>query len=146
MIDDKERCELVVASDPVNITAMRVMFKGVDYNWDKELPKGYVNSEIALPLRNIPTATKGSFIENLAGIKFGRFEVIGLYAEYRRQLNGSRGKGRTGINMARINLWVVRCKCGKYEVRRRKSVLNPNNSQDACFFCRHEIRMKGRSL
>lgn len=145
-IDDKERCERVIASEPINITAMRVMLPGETYEYEPSDCKGYICSDEPLPIRNIPTAPQGQWIENLTGKKFGYFEVIGLYAFYRRQMNGSRGKGRLGCSKARINLWVVKCKCGKYELRKRKSILNPNNVKDRCRYCQHElwIREKGR--
>lgn len=54
---------------------------------------------------------------NLAGIKFGRFTVVGL------------SKHKSGT-------WVVRCACGAYEDRKAKAIRNPENFGDRCTKCR----------
>jgi hypothetical protein len=56
---------------------------------------------------------------NLAGLRFGRFRVVGMQA-------GVSGR------------WVVRCDCGNYEIRRAKAILNPDNWGDRCTYCRNK--------
>ena len=62
-----------------------------------------------------------SFVD-LTGKKYARFTVIGLY-------DGPKG-------------WVVRCDCGKYCVRRAKSIKNPLNTFDRCEHCQELAYLK----
>lgn len=81
-------------------------------------------SETPMPLRRIDSQTRNSGnFDNLTGIKFGRLTVVGMHLN----LNGR---------------WVCRCTCGRYVVRRKKSILNPENSGDRCSLCQHLAFLK----
>lgn len=98
---------------PVNRTAHEVSKPGIGY-----IPKKRLNQPLwksPPSMMSVPTN-----IQNLTGVVFSRFTVIGLK---------SCGKGKT--------LWLVRCACGNYETRRSKSIQNPNNDKDCCQICRH---------
>jgi len=106
---------------PVNKTAALVTSKGEHYvpnckdlTYDSDFPikTGKIKKECMSDPRFI----------DLSGNRFGRFTVIGM-----SEVDG---------------LWVVRCDCGKYSTRRRKAILNPNNSQDRCGHCRHKLFIK----
>ena len=60
---------------------------------------------------------------NLTGKKFGSFTVIGRY---------------TGNKPATTHKpkWVCLCDCGRYEMRRSRSIRNPENQHDKCHVCR----------
>lgn len=60
---------------------------------------------------------------DLRGKKFGRFTVVGIARDIRRQ-------------------WVVRCACGTYSTRSAKAIKNPENVQDRCEHCRHVAFLK----
>ena len=72
----------------------------------------------------IPTGRYVGPPENdLTGRKFGSLTVIGRYAH---------NKAATYIKAN----WVCRCECGMYEVRKSRSIRNPNNQSDSCHICR----------
>jgi hypothetical protein len=72
---------------------------------------------ITRQLRMCPT------FDDLTGNRAGRLTVLGLSADFNRQ-------------------WVVRCDCGRYSTRRKKSILNPENTQDRCAHCRYLAFLK----
>lgn len=76
-----------------------------------------------LPMRRY----KGSDDGNLAGVKFGTFKVVGLYA-FKRP--------------GKKPLWVCQCKCGMYETRKSRSIHNPENANDRCHVCRQVLWVK----
>lgn len=53
--------------------------------------------------------------EDLTGIKIGRLQVVGLYKNQPRIRIGNKHK-KTYYK------WVVRCKCGRYEIRTHKTI------------------------
>ena len=61
--------------------------------------------------------------DNLAGLKFGRFIVIGLSSSHKSR-------------------WVVKCACGDYEVRKAKAVKNASNGKDMCAHCSKLIQAR----
>ena len=103
--------EQIAISTPVDRVARWVTSEGYKYSPDKK-PNGAF-WDICPPLKEpMPNAP------NFAGVKFGRFTVIGLSRTFKAR-------------------WVVRCSCGRFEVRRAKAIKNPRNSGDACDHCRH---------
>lgn len=96
---------------PVDKTSAMMFAKGVQYTNSVKVTCAHWESPP--PLRAIPPDAP-----KLVGEKIGRFTVIGLHRDY----NGS---------------WVVRCSCGDYELRKAKSILNPNNFGDRCTKCRN---------
>ena len=105
-----------VSRDPVNKMASIVTSKGYKYKPRKIIAPTLVHTDVPPPMT-------GKGPQHLVGVRFGYFEVIGLYAKK---------KGR----------WVVRCDCGKYETRTAKAIKNPKNSGDRCHMCRHLEKLK----
>ena len=76
---------------------------------------------------------------DLTGMKQGRLTVVG------------KAKKDWIIPNAR---WIVRCSCGDFELRKSKSILNPENGFDKCHLCRardferknYEFRVNGVHL
>ena len=104
------------ARSAINKTAALVVGRGVDWVPDKIINTG--DSE--LPLQTKPTPFG---VSDLSGVRFARFLVIGLSADFP-------GK------------WVVRCSCGKFSMRRAKTIKNPLNTCDRCEHCRHLAYLK----
>lgn len=125
MADDSRRLfdTDLVAVDRV---ALRVVMPGIHYDLsDKTIPKNWIHSDAPLPVfKDIPKVIRNNqSFENLTGLKQGRFTVIGL---------SSTVKGR----------WVVRCRCGAFELRTAKALTNQRNSSDRCLACRREVTRK----
>lgn len=62
--------------------------------------------------------------EDLTGVKFGRLVVLGKFI-------------KRGGNRAR---WVVKCDCGRCEVRSRKAIKNGIDPVDCCLPCKKKHR------
>lgn len=111
---------------PVNKNAAKVFFGGFDYEPCKKVLTS--DSSIPLPVRK---ARKNELcnpsFEDLTGIKFGRFVVIGKFA-----LGKERG-------------WVVKCACGTYSIRGKRAIKNPANNKDCCECCRHLEYLRDKS-
>lgn len=104
-----------ISLDPINKKAATVTQTGIHFNSRKRLPEGYKHWKTQPPLRkSVP-----HFLRYLLGRTFGRFTVVGLSNETKKQL------------------WVVRCSCGSFETRWEKAIRNPKNSDDCCSECRH---------
>lgn len=122
------KSENIAKARPVDTTAALVVSKGTHYRSPKKL--NVLESDNPLPLRVSP-----SNAEDLTGRVVGRLTVVGSFQG---------GKGR----------WVCRCLCGRYTIRRGKSITNDNNGTDRCELCRHaayqrrtdNFRRTGRNL
>jgi len=101
---------------PVNATAARVVSSGTHFNSRKIIQE--FESTSPHPIKPLPFNA-----EDLTGIRFGRFTVLGMSRELKKR-------------------WVVRCDCGMYSIRRRKSILNPANKLDRCGECLEQIQIK----
>ena len=100
----------ILASRPVNKQAARALGGGVVY---EPTFKGDVRVfDNPLPLRPVLPGQP-----NLAGKKFGKFTCLGLARDYKKN-------------------WLVRCVCGKYELRTARAISNPDNFEDSCVYCR----------
>ena len=106
----------IYALAPVNSTAARVVGHGTHYQPNIK-PCEY---ESKLPM---PTVECPSPDHDLTGKKFGRFVVVGVFAE-------------------KVSRWVVRCSCGTYAVRSARAIKNPDNKKDGCRECRHLDHLK----
>ena len=114
--------------EAINKQAAMVFAKGTNYINGVNVTCAHW--EAPPPMREIPVNAP-----KLVGVKFGRFKVIGLHETI------------TG-------LWVVRCSCGDYEMRKTKSIRNPNNFGDRCTKCRnmaferkaYEFKTTGRDV
>lgn len=111
MIDNKSNIALyeVKSAAPIDSVAARVTKKGIEYRPDKIIK----NLDSAYPIDTLPAPKN---CEDLTGLTFGRFVVVGYH-----------GKG---------GKWVCRCSCGRYAVRRAKSIFNKENTKDRCEYCR----------
>lgn len=136
--DDLEILKIVAISEPVNIQAARVTrFKNEYFNKENN-DKSKLNSYGCPPIRSISSHQRinPEFID-FTGIKKGRITVIGLFAGYQKVLLNNEPKF---INNG-VNRWVVRCLCGRYELRRTKSLKRIDNIEDEmCTICNQEIR------
>lgn len=107
---------------PVDRVAARVTGPGERYTPDKKVLTR--DSDLPIATREATTAERGTAtFADLTGRRFGRFIVIGLARDFRRQ-------------------WVVRCSCGRYSTRTARAVKNPENKEDKCEFCRHLAFLK----
>jgi hypothetical protein len=105
------------ADTPVDRTAANVVKNGE--HWEA---KNKLNAPLWTSPPPMKPVLRGN--EDLSGHKFGRFRVLGVYAESERLY------------------WVVRCTCGNFELRRPKAIKNKKNSLDRCARCRHLLFLK----
>lgn len=70
-----------------------------------------------------PVGKLGKGAEDLTGRVFGRLTVIRFH-------------GSAGGEWARP-IWLVRCACGDYEVRRSKTLRSTTNADACCCICQH---------
>lgn len=103
-------------STPINKTAALVTSNGTRFN--HELTDHAKTLYWQAPRE---MTSYDEVLVDLTGVKFGRFTVIGFLG----------GKS-----------WQVRCSCGLYASRRRKAILNPKNSIDACKECMNMAYIK----
>ena len=101
----------------INKTASIVTSKGVDFKPRKKVL--VVESDNPLPISGED--------KELTGKRRGRLTVIGKAVGY-----GAGSNRRL----------VCRCDCGKYVIRKPKSIRNENNNQDRCEHCRHLAYLK----
>lgn len=117
----------IVTSNPVDKTAALVTSEGVDAISTRLIRR--VHSPFPLPMRSSQHLLAK---DNLTGVNFGLFQVVGLYALKK----GNKGNCK--------NRWVVRCCCGNYEIRKPKSIKNQSNYSDACDECLHIEYLRGK--
>lgn len=118
----KRVLEKIAASDPVDRTAALVTGRGPRYVPDKKI----LTADQPTPHPTMPFP--GPLEHDLTGASRGRLTVVGFWA------GNERGK--------KIRLWVTRCVCGTYTLRRTKSIKNPANDVDACEGCRHAAYLR----
>lgn len=107
----------ILTRKAVNRTAAIVTGKGTHYVPNKKIQTHDNPLPIAIRKLQPPECDQPNFID-LTGQRVGRFTVLGLALDHKRQ-------------------WVVRCDCGTYSLRRAKAIKNPDNTQDRCEHCRH---------
>lgn len=114
---------------PVDKQARIVVSPGVHFE-----PDFKVNQ----PLWDIPPTIRpfsGRKKSNIRGNYFGKLmRVMGFLGHPETRNKHQREKHGA--------LWLVRCSCGLFETRRRKSILNINNKNDCCQRCRHIRHLK----
>ncbi len=121
--------EKIARRRPVNRTAALVTQPG---------PKGLQSDKVIAQTHSddrLTTIPIPRTVEDLSGRVVGSLTVIGL-AEPTASLSQQSGNHR---------LWVCRCVCGRYLTRRGKAIKNPNNTRDACDYCRQVQYLKRRS-
>ena len=84
-----------------------------------------------------PSVPRPLAVPDLAGKRFGRMTVVAYCGRVKKQSSGGHFKT--------FFYWSVRCDCGKYSMRRHRSILRPTNDRDACEECRHLDFLKRRS-
>lgn len=92
---------------PANATAGRVLAKGEHH--EHAVKDMGDESDYPLPMIEVP-----GNCEDLRGIRFGRFVVMGRSEK---------------------SSWVVRCDCGRYAKRKTKAIKNTENRGDRCRVC-----------
>lgn len=117
--------ERIGASNPIDKTAAMVVSKGYQYEPDINASKvNPYDSELPLPTRVVSKAmTQSPYFTDLKGHKLGRLTVLGLSQDHK-------------------GLWIVRCQCGIYSARNKKSLLNSKNINDRCNRCNHLALLK----
>lgn len=109
---------------PVNKTAARCLIPGEHY--ERECNSKNV---FDVPILNKVPVPKG--MVNYIHHKQGRIKVL-YYAGKKKQVRKLCSKNKAG---AGTHLWMCKCDCGKYTVRRTKSLQKaPENDQ--CDFCK----------
>jgi hypothetical protein len=118
----------LVGRAPVNKGAGMIFSGGESY--EPKLPDTLVHSDVPLPIKPIDREflNNPQFVD-MTGRKHGRLTVMGLYAA--NSLGQDRGR------------WVVRCVCGRYELRLTKTIKKAAPS-DMCGECRKVEQMRGR--
>lgn len=98
----------IITSTPANATAGRVMSRGEHWEPEGQMPPGLQHWKSPPPMRayEVRSAATAPGSIDLTGKKFGRFTVLGLWAE-------------TASDGAR---WICRCVCGDYEARSAKTI------------------------
>lgn len=109
----------VFASSPLNATAAGVV---------SERPSEYTYTPMEGHHWETPPETKPWPPQSQVplGYEVGRLKVVGY-------LGSNKSKGAR---------YLVRCKCGRYEPRFKRSLLNPVNADDKCHACRHLDQIK----
>ena len=110
----------IASSVAVDATARAVTSNGVGYK-PSIAPTSREDSETPIPMQPVPPCEK-----DLTALVMGRLTVLG------RAIGRANTKGAP---------WVVRCKCGRYAIRRTKAIKNPNNAHDRCAECSHTERL-----
>ena len=119
----KDVWDRLAVSKPINTTAGVVasQSRGQQPVGPAEAPHHWSSD---VPITTI--AVRGNQ-ENLAGISFGRFVVVGYLGRI-----GGEGK------------WLVRCACGTFERRSARAIRNPANNFDRCRTCAHTDHLRHR--
>lgn len=80
----------------------------------------------------LPLALKPLHLADLTGRRVGeRLTVV--------RFHGQSGKSTP------VNVWLVRCDCGDYEVRQDKKIRNGGHPEDACAICAHARVLRERA-
>lgn len=119
---------------PINKTAKNVVSKSHEHGPDY-FRNSYISSMSPLPIIEY----NGNIKNDLTGLKKGKLTVIGKYPK---------GKSN-GSKKLRKTRWVVKCICGRYEVKTSKSLKKestqhhePNNHM--CHVCAYNDHSKRR--
>jgi len=124
----KERAEEIKIFDgihrvPIDKTARLVVQKGEHYAPDVKIQEGKEHWENQPHFYPIP---KNSIVKK--GQRQGRLVVLG-----KRYRSDSRNTPPR---------YIVRCDCGRFEVRTSRSIRNHKNINDRCDFCWNNARIK----
>jgi hypothetical protein len=113
------------ASSPVNLTAAKVVSKGINWKPDRKIVYDWmVRSETVLAVVKF----SGPMDQDLTGERFGRFVVRGKSADIKTNSKGA--------------AWVCRCDCGASEIRRTSSLKRMAIARSMCSHCDYLEQMK----
>lgn len=127
--------DAIAAAAPLNREASTVRDGSGDIWSEPDVSGGQLHwKEPPQPLEARP---KG--VGDISGAKYGRLTVV-------------RYHGRSGVSTP-VRVWLVRCACGDYEVRREKSIIRalqgdtPPVTEHSCRVCEHVqiLQLKARS-
>lgn len=121
--------DAIGASAPLNRTASVVRDSLATDHWAARIPSDIQHwTAPPLPLR-LPNANT----PDLVGRRLGRLTVIRFH-------------GYSGRTTPRP-VWLCRCACGDYEVRRTKTIIADANPDACCFICQtvENLRKQGSS-
>lgn len=123
--------DAIAAAAPLDRTASTVRDGSGDM-WEPTMKSGQKHWK-APPLPTEPfVAVPGSkWRIDLAGRQLGRLTVI-------------RYHGRSGVSTPEP-MWLVRCVCGDYELRRAKSIINGTEANPCCLICQANDRLRARA-
>ena len=110
--------EFVFTNKSINKTASKVLSKGEHFESNKKISHTAYHSEVSLPTKKFP----GPIKDDLTGYKFGRFVVIGYLGKRKDKTKA---------------LWLVRCNCGHYEIRKTKVIKSKKNIDACCDYCNY---------
>lgn len=130
---------------PKDITAAKVVFvNGVRY--EVEIPKSVRHYDVCPPIRpfNKALINDPNHVD-YTGVRFGRFTVIGMAEDYAKRMI-RRADNNTGKIVHKVRergacMWVVRCDCGQFELR-RTSVIKAASIKERCFVCMSVFKSK----
>lgn len=129
--------ENIASKEPINKQAFNILQPGIHFEPEiKNLDK--YHWKIQPPIKSTPKDTK-----DLTGLRKGRFVVIGML-DNKKLMFGSHSE-----NKRKGGWWIVKCDCGCYEIRRKKSILkivdfsNRRQSKNwMCCICRKKDNLK----
>ena len=109
---------------PINRAAASVMAKGTSYVYAGGT--GCAEWKVAQP-----TQPPKPGIVDLTGVRFGRFTVVGYLKSHKQSKQTH-------------HMWLVRCACGTYSLRKHRAIQRATNADDRCSECRHVRYLKRR--
>jgi len=122
----KKRIELVVTSSPVDSTAARVMRQGDNFESARRIPPTRFHSDT--PTQTYPFI--GLREHDMTGVRWGSFVVIGWVGK---------------LNPKKKSCWLVRCLCGRYEMRHANVMAKPPSTGSQCHHCETTLQLRSRS-
>ncbi|WP_175224629.1 hypothetical protein [Achromobacter ruhlandii] len=109
---------------PIDAASLRVTMPS--YEWNPAVKEGgELIFDIPPPFSTTKRKWNGKRPENITGRRSGRLIAVGYF--------GRKDKGGGAENQ----LWVCRCSCGKYCIRRALTIKRPKDSDDCCKHCAH---------
>ena len=112
---------------PLDSTAARVMKPGIHYEPDIKFGQQIWD----YPIETLPLP---KYTINMIGQKRGKLTIVGYVGR----------KKKSGNN---YHYWLVRCNCGKYEIRNGQNFRRQqkkDNQDDCCQICRHLQYLKNK--
>lgn len=120
--------ERLAVSTPLNKTAATVVSQSrAQYQPATTVPDYVQHWDVMPPLKDASGLKAQSSWDDLTGRMVGRMTVMGYY-----------GRSQAGETA----LWVVRCPCGDFEVRKTKTIKKNANQDHCCHYCEHTNKIK----